>query len=153
MMAPTIVAIEPGSEWPCQIGDATEIVGLGPTGDDLLRRTEERLDVLHRGKRLVRVAVLACNAATGGEAMTRRKELARRLLAAVARSIHGRLILSASDLASEELRRELFTLSGELTGELRGSRATVSLWFAEPSHGRARYLPGTRTRHATRASA
>jgi hypothetical protein len=148
-MTTTIVAMERGSEWPVQIGDLTDVVGLGPVDEDLLQRTQGKLDSLQRGKKAVRVAVLACNTATDGEAIGRRTTLAHTLLGAVTHSIRGRLILSASDGASDQLRRELFTLAGELTGELKGS-TTVSLWFTEPSHGRAKPLAETRTRRALR---
>jgi hypothetical protein len=127
-----MVVMEPGSDWPAQIADLTDVVGLA--GEDLLERTKEKLDALQRGNQRVRVAVLACNSATGGEIVGRRTQLARALVGAVARTIHGRLILSASEQASHELREELFTLAGDLTDQLRGTTASVSLWFTEPSH-------------------
>jgi hypothetical protein len=136
-----IVVMEPGSEWPAHIADLTDVVGLA--GEDLLKHTQEKVAALERRKQRVRVAVLACNSATGGETLGRRTQLARALVNAVTRSVHGRLILSASERASHALREELFTLAGALTNELRGSTASVSLWFTEPSHGPATRLAET----------
>ena len=45
----------------------------------------------------------------------------------------GRLVLSASGRASRQLREELLRLAGELTEELRGATATISLRFADAS--------------------
>jgi hypothetical protein len=153
MTTATLVAMESGSEWPAQIGDST-VVGLASSGDDdLVQRTRATLDLLRRDRHHVRVAVVTCNAETGAAAGSRRASLARTLLDAVTGSIRERLILSASDRASDQLRRELFALAGELTAELRGSTATVSLWFMEPSRGHARPLVDTRPRSLMRASA
>jgi hypothetical protein len=84
-----MVVLEPGSEWPAQFDDLTSVVGLGPMGDDLLERTREKINFMHRRNQGVRVAVLACNAAIGGEAIGSRATLARALLGAVARTVHG----------------------------------------------------------------
>jgi len=134
--ATAIFVMEPGSQWPAQIDDLASVVGLGSAGDDLLERTREKLGVLLHRREGVRVAVLACNDATGDEAVDYRAALARALLGAVAKTIRGRLILSASDPAPPTVRRALLTLVEELTLELRGTTASVSLWFTEPSHGR-----------------
>ncbi len=140
-----MVVLEPGSEWPAHIDGLTSVVGLGPVGDDLLQRTREELAALHRRNQGVRVAVLACNAATSGEAVGHRAALARALLGAVAQTIHGRLVLSAKDRAPPPLRRALLALAGELTDELVGTTASVSLWFTEPSQGRLARPAETRT--------
>jgi len=129
MTPTTLVVMEPGSHWPAHIDNLTSVVGLGSIGDDLLDRTRRKLALLGRGKCPVRVAVLACNPAAGTASAGGRGMLARALLAAVSQAIHGRLILSAADGASHQLRGELLTLAGELTGEIRGTSASVSLFF------------------------
>ncbi len=124
-----MVVMEPGGEWPGSIDDETNVVALGQSGDDLLRRTEEKIGALQRGKHGVRVAVLACNAAADDAAFDRRSQLARMLLGAVAGTACGLLVLSARGHASDQLRRELLLLAGELTGELHGKTASISLRF------------------------
>jgi len=133
--ATAIVVMELGSEWPAHIDELTNVVGLSPCGEDLLQRTQEKLSVMGRKGQGVRVAVLACNAATDADAVVRRATLAGVLLGAVSHAARGRLILSAKDGASNVLRRELLSLAGQLTGALRGTTASVHLWFTEPSHG------------------
>jgi hypothetical protein len=126
-----MIVMEPGSEWPGPIGDATNLVAFGHGCDDLLRRTQDKLGVLQRSKQVVRVAVLACNAATGHAAAIGRARLARALLGAVASTTSGRLVLSASGRTSQQLLQELLALAGALAEELRGTSATVSLRFTE----------------------
>jgi hypothetical protein len=103
-------------------------------GDDLLRRAEAKLGILHRNKQSVRVAVLACNAATGGPAADQRAQIARTLLGAVTRTTCGRLILGASGRASRPFRPDLVALAEALTDELEGTTATVSMQFTETPH-------------------
>ena len=128
-----LVVMEPGAAWPGQIGDSTDLVAFSPC-EDLLQRTERKLSALHRDKQNVRVAVLACNS-TGGATTQRRAQLARLLLGAVTSTACGRLILSASGRASPQLRRDLLALAGQLTDGLRGTTATISVQFIEPTHG------------------
>jgi hypothetical protein len=132
-MTTAIVVMEPGSDWPGQIGDTTNLVAFSHEGGDLSRRTQEKLDALRHAKQSLRVAVLACSAAAGGAAARRRAELARLLLGAVKSTTCGRLTLTASGSSCCQLREELFALAGELTEELRGTRATISLRFAASS--------------------
>jgi glutamate racemase len=123
----------------------TDVVAFGSGGEDLLQRTQEKIGALLRRKQDVRVAVLACNTASGGAAVGRRAQLARTLLGAVTSTGRGRMILSASGHASHRLRVELLALAGALTEELRGTTATVTLWFTEASHGNAVRIVETRT--------
>jgi len=133
MTTTAMIVMEPGSEWPGQVGDATNLVAFGQGCDDLLRRTQDKLGVLQRSKQVVRVAVLACNVATGHAAAVGRAQLARALLGAVANTNSGRLVLSASGHTSQQLLHELLALAGALAEELRGTSATVSLRFTEAS--------------------
>jgi hypothetical protein len=139
-MTTTMIVMESGSEWPGQIGDATDLVAFGHGCDDLLQRTQDRLGVLQRSKQVIRVAVLACNAVTGKAAAVGRAQLARALLGAVARTNSGRFVLSASRRTSQQLLQELLALAGALAEELRGTSTTVSLRFTE--------APRTSTRRA-----
>jgi hypothetical protein len=131
----SLVVMEPGSEWPCHIGHHSNLVAFSQRGEKLLKRTKEELFTLHRGQQNVRLAVLACNGETGGEADGYRAQIARTLLAAVTRTTFGRLVLSASGGASLEVRQELLALAGALSEQLRGTTATVSLRFTEASPG------------------
>jgi len=130
MTRTAMIVMESGSDWPGQVGDSTNVVAFSHGDEDLLRRTQERLGALERRREGVRVAVLACNGATGEEAAGRRP-LAKTLLGAV--TIRGRLILSANGRASYQLRQELLTLAEEL----RGRTAVVSLLFTEAPPGSA----------------
>ena len=145
MTTAAMVVMEPGSDWPGQIGDSTSVVAFSRKGEDLVRRTKERLGALARSKQNVRVAVLACNSSAGGAALGRRAELARMLLGAVSGSTCGRLIVSASGGASPETRQELLALAGALTEQFQESSATISLWFTEASPGHAVRIVETRT--------
>jgi hypothetical protein len=133
MTTTAMIVMEPGGDWPGQIGDSTNLVAFSQGGEDLLRKTQEKVDALRRGKQAVRVAVLACNPAAGGATALRRAQLARMLLGLVTSTTCGRLVLSASGRASRQLREELLRLAGELTEELRGATATISLRFADAS--------------------
>jgi hypothetical protein len=133
MTTTAMVVIEPGGDWPGQIGDSPNLVAFSPGVEDLLRKTQAKVDALRRGKQAVRVAVLACNRAAGGATALRRAQLAHMLLGVVTSTTCGRLVLSASGRASRQLREELLRLAGELTEELRGATATISLRFADAS--------------------
>ncbi len=140
-MTTAMIVMEPGSEWPGHVGDSTNLVFLGHETHDLLGRTQEKLDVLHRSKQAVPVAVLACNAATGAEAAGRRAQLARTLLGPVTSTTCRRLVLTASACAPLQLLQELLTLAEALAEDLRGTTATVSVRFAQRPQKRA-YVPG-----------
>jgi hypothetical protein len=127
----SLVVMESGSAWPGHIGDSSNVVAFSQNGEKLLRRTQEKLDALRRGQQDVRVAVLACNGQTDGEADGCRAQVARTLLAAVRGTTFGRLVLSASSSASLRLRHELVSLAGALSEELEGTTATVSLRFVD----------------------
>lgn len=132
-----IVVMEPGSDWPGQIGDSMNVVASCDGGDDLFQRMQEKIGILHSSKKAVRVAVLACNTATDHAAVDRRARLARGLLGAVTFCTHGRLILESSGRAPDLLRRELFALAGDLAERVRGTTVTVSLRFAGALHRKA----------------
>jgi hypothetical protein len=143
MTAFSVVVMEPGSDWPGQVGDSTTLVAFCQEGEELLRRTQARLRALADRDQCVRVAVLACNGETEGLTANRRERIAQLLLDAVAATTCGRLIVSANGAASHHLREHLFALVGALTRALQGSTATVSLRFeglspgVAPGHARA----------------
>ena len=74
--------------------------------------------------------MLACNEATDAVSVARRAELAQELLAAVAVVGFGRLVLSAAERASVQIRRELLTLAGALNYTRVGAAATISVRFS-----------------------
>ena len=131
MTTVSLIVMEPGSDWPGHVGDCPNLVAFSQDGEKLLQRTQEKLDTLRRSRQDVRVAVLACNGETDGDAARYRTEVARTLLTAVTGATLGRLVLSASGRASLRLRHELFSLTGILSEQLRGTTATVSLKFTE----------------------
>jgi hypothetical protein len=135
METTALVVMEPGSDWPGQIGNSMNVVASSDGGGDLVPRTREKLIALHQSKKAVRVAVLACNSATDGAALGRRVQLARTLLCAVTRSTCGRFILGASGRCPDPVRQTLLLLAREMTEDARGTTATVSLRFMEASHG------------------
>jgi hypothetical protein len=128
-----VVVMEPGSQWPGQVGDTANMVAIKQSEQDQPQRTRERLDAIARGRHCVRVAVLACNAATDGPAVAQRAQVASDLLGAVKTAVLGRLVLTASPDASPRLRESLFSLVGDLGQQLRSSSASVSLRFADPT--------------------
>ena len=124
-----LVVMEPGSEWPGDVGMSETLVAMKP-GQDTVRRTRERLAALHRQREHVQVAVLACNDATDAETTDRRIAVGRALLASISRAWHGRLLVIApAGRASSLLRQHLLSLAETLTDELRGTSATVTLRF------------------------
>jgi hypothetical protein len=127
----SLIVMEPGSAWPGHVGDSENVVALGEHDEALLERIRLRLDSLRRHGEHVRVAVLACNEATDVVSVARRSELAQELLTAVAAGGFGRLVLSAAERASAELRRELLSLAGTLSYTGRGRAPTVSVRFCE----------------------
>ncbi len=133
----SVVVMEPGSDWPGQVGDDSTLVAFCQEGDELVRRTQARLTDLADHKQCVRVAVLACNDETGDLTAGRRARLARLLLGSVIHVARGRLILSASHHASHRLREHLLALAGALSEALHGSSASVSLRFEGGSSGAA----------------
>ncbi len=133
MTTVSLIVMEPGSDWPGHVGDCANLVAFSQHGEKLLERTKEKLDTLRRHRQDVRVAVLACNGETEGDAASYRAQVARTLLAAVTGATLGRLVLSASGRASLRLRHELLSLTGMLSEQLRGTSATVSLKFTDSS--------------------
>jgi hypothetical protein len=127
----SLIVMEPGSAWPGHVGDSENVVTVAEHEEGLLERIRERLDTLRRGGEHVRVAVLACNEATDLASVTRRAELAHELLAAVAGVGFGRLVLTAAERASMQLRRDLLSLADTLAQIRRGAATTVSVRFSE----------------------
>jgi hypothetical protein len=126
----SLIVMEPGSAWPGHVGDSENVVAVGELEESLLPRIRRRLDSLRRRGERVRVAVLACNGATDIASVGRRAELAHELLTAVSAVIFGRLVLSAAESASTQLRNELLSLAGALSEARRGA-VIVSLKFSE----------------------
>src|SRR5580700_3154826 len=105
----SLVVMEKGSEWPGQVGDTENLVAVGVGEERLLERTRRRLDLLRRGGQQLRVAVLACNAATDASSSGRRARVAHELLTAVAGDAFGRVVLSSPETAPPRLRQELLS--------------------------------------------
>lgn len=121
----SLIVMEPGSRWPGHVRDSENIVAASHVGEGLLQRTQRTLEgLLQRGQH-VRVAVLACSDATDAVTLACRAQLARELLAAVAATGYGRLVLSSAEHASMSLRRELLTLAGALSQTVLGTSVRV----------------------------
>ena len=121
----SLIVMEPGSEWPGHVRDSENVVAVGHPEEALLQRTRQRLDSLHRHGDHVRVAVLACNGATDLASVASRTEVAQELLNAVAAASFGRLVLSAAERASIQLRGQLLSLAAALGHKLRGTSVKV----------------------------
>jgi hypothetical protein len=130
-----LVIMECSSVWPEQTGD-TIVVGWPLADEELLRQTRQTLSQIDQRKQSLRAAVIVCNSTTRPGAEARRAALARTLLTSVRLVTHGKLIICTSAGADEDLREQLFTLAGELTGELLESTASVAIWFTESPTGR-----------------
>jgi hypothetical protein len=126
----SLIVMEPGSAWPGHVGDSENVIAVGEREEGLLPRVREKLDALRRRGGRVRVAVLACNEATDVASLARRAELAHELLAAVSAVGFGRLLLTAGERASMQLRRDLLSLADTLTDARGGDAATVSVRFS-----------------------
>ncbi len=141
----SLVVMERGSEWPGHVGDVENLVAVGVGEERLLERTRHRIDLLRRGGQQVRIAVLACNAATDSSSAGCRAEVAHELLSSVAADAFGRVVLTSPERSSPRLRRELLSLVGALTDRLAGSLATVSVRFGAPANlGSAVLAPSMR---------
>jgi hypothetical protein len=133
--------MERGSDWPGHVAALDDVVAFSQDDAGLVQRTQEKLASLRSTQRTVRLAVLACNDASGAPTSGRRTRVARALLAAVSETSFGRLVLTASAYAPASLRAELLTRAGELPRALGQSSATISLQFTAP---RAPTLPRVR---------
>ncbi len=126
----SLIVMEPGSAWPGHIGDSENVVTVSEPEEGILLRIHQRLALLRRRGEHVRVAVLACNEATDVASVARRTALAHELLGAVAAVTFGRLVLTAAERASMQLRCELLSLAGALSHACRGgTTATVLVRF------------------------
>jgi hypothetical protein len=140
----SLIVMEPGSAWPGHVGDSENVVAVGEREEGLVPRIRRMLDAIRKRGEQVRVAVLACNEATDAASAARRAELARELLAAVAAVGFGRLVLSAADRASMDIRRELLTLAGALSQTPVGVAATISVRFSATQEPLDARVPGVR---------
>ncbi len=132
----SLIVMEPGSQWPGHVRDSENIVAASHLGEGLLQRTQRTLaGLLQRGQH-VRVAVLACSDAIDLASLASRAQLARELLAAVAATGFGRLVLSSAEPASVSTRRELLTLAGALSHA--GPGTSVRVRFSDASGDRPR---------------
>jgi hypothetical protein len=128
----SLIVMEPGSAWPGHVGDSENVVTVSEHEDGMLQRIRQRIALLRRRGEHVRVAVLACNEATDVASVARRTAVAHELLSAVAAVGFGRLVLTAAERASMQLRCELLSLAGTLSHTRRGgTAATVSVRFSE----------------------
>ena len=135
MTAVSLIVMEPGSAWPGHVGNSENVVTVGEHEDGMLLRIRQRLALLRRRGEHVRIAVLACNEATDIASVARRTALAHELLSAVAAVGFGRLVLTAAERASMQLRCELLSLAGTLSYTRRGRAAAVSVRFSEATEG------------------
>jgi hypothetical protein len=132
----SLIVMEAGSDWPGHVRNSENIVTVGDhDGEGLLMRTRQRVTSLRQRGQTVRVAVLACNAATDIASVASRAALARELLEVVAAAHFGRLVLSVGDRAPMQLRCELLSLAGVLSHALRG--ASVWVRFLQETNGRS----------------
>jgi hypothetical protein len=122
----SLIVMEPGSVWPGHVRDSENVVAVGHQDGGLVQRTHQTLTALRQRGQEVRVAVLACNEATDDASIASRALLARVLLTAVSTTRFGRLVLSAAERTSMQVRRELLTLAGALTHSLRGASVRVT---------------------------
>jgi len=125
----SLIVVEQGSEWPGHVGNCENVMAVGSHKEGLLQSTRQGLDSLRRRGHYLRVAVLACNEATDLASASHRAEVARELLTAVSAAGFGRLLLSATDRASMDQRRELLSLAGALSQTLPASSVTVAVRF------------------------
>jgi hypothetical protein len=132
MAAVSLIVMEHGSVWPGHVGNTRDVVAVSSGSDELLQRTRQGIAALRREGQHVRIAVLACSDVVDPSLRARRVEVAAELLAAVNVGRFGRVVLSAADRASAELRDELLSLAGALSPRLRGTSTTVSVRFGPP---------------------
>jgi hypothetical protein len=151
-MTVTLIVMEPGGAWPGHVGRSEDVVALSYESELLLTRTRQRLEALRESRQEIRIAVLSCRDTADLKALELRSQLAHELLSEVSASGFGRLILSAADGASTQLRRQLLSLAGVLSYELRGTTTTVSLKFGDGAR-RARVSRERPTRFAYIAKA
>jgi hypothetical protein len=78
-------------------------------------RALEQIERWEAGGRKLRLSVIAANNRIDPEALASRELVARRLVTAMLRSGTARVVLSANDLASANVRAELVRLADSLT--------------------------------------
>jgi hypothetical protein len=129
MASIALVVVEPGSDWPPFVrGGAHDVIALSQANVDLdsgaLRRACQRAAHSRAG---VRLAVLACGSGVDDASIHRRAFTASRLLAAVAPTLGGQLVLSASRGSCAALRLGLIGLASTLSTAATTSLAGVSV--------------------------
>jgi hypothetical protein len=127
----SLIVMEHGSAWPGRVGDCEDVVAVHDDKSVLLDRTRLKLDVLRRRGQHLRVAVLACNAETDRESLTRRAEVAHELLREVSSVGFGRLLLSTGQRPSMPLRLGVLSLAHALRRTPAGMAATVNIRFGD----------------------
>lgn len=132
----SLVVMEEGSVWPGHVGNRENVVVLGDDAGGLLQATRRGLASLRRKGHCLRAAALACNEATDVASVARRAEVAHELWTAVSVVGFGRLLLSAPEHASMQLRCELLALTDALSQGLAGVSATLSVRFGGTIDGR-----------------
>lgn len=125
----SLIVMEERSMWPGHVGNCENVVVLGDDTGGLLQAARRGLDSLRRQGHCLRVAALACNEATDVVSVARRAGVAHELWTAVSVVGFGRLLLSAPERASMQLRCELLSLADALSQGLAGVSATLSVRF------------------------
>jgi hypothetical protein len=151
----SLIVMEQGGAWPRRVAESEDVVVVHDDSKVLLQRTLQKVESLRRRGQHLRIAVLACNAATDRMSVARRAEVANELLRAVAAVGFGRLLLSTAHDASARLRRELRALANALSRTFAGTAAAVTVRFgdldsahgaASPSSERTRAVGGVRAK-------
>jgi hypothetical protein len=124
MRSIALIVIEPEADWPTWI--VQRDVDVVAVVDDAGEEEESCVRRVRRFGRPLSLAVLACNAREDSEACAHRAAMAQRLLAGVAASKRGHLVISTSGRASSRLTSELMALTTSLGREAWGG-ARVSL--------------------------
>ena len=126
-----LIVMERGGAWPGRVAESEDVVVVHDDREVLLQRTLQKLETLRRRGQRLRIAVLACSAATDPMSVARRAVVANELLRAVAAVGFGRLLLSSADDASVRLRRELVALADALSQTFAGTAAAVTVRFGD----------------------
>lgn len=136
-----LVVMEGGTRWPSYASEirgraSSAIVEAQPPSESLHEfsaRVIGRLRRLSTRRVTVPVAILAVSDRTDFEATTARYHIARAVLAVMAPSGNGELILLADEHASEDVRHELIAFAGALCDGLQGSSLSVRVRFSTQS--------------------
>lgn len=131
-----LIVLEPGSDWPCELGgDYDHVIALANDAATLLERTRECLATLAGGRDRLGTAVLACCAAAH-DATSRRTTIARTLFEALEAAGNGRLVLSTGANAPLSLRDEVRSLAATI-----GGRNETTVWVRPEERRGAEIAP------------